>query len=132
MSVDRNATHCLMLAAIAIAALVGVNCGSGSPASPSSQTVGVASVSLNTPTIAAGATTEGTVRLTTPAPAGGAVVSLNASDYKVVTFLTPLRVEAGRSSVTFTATGIGAGVATIVASTNNTSESVLLTVVAAP
>ena len=132
MSVDRNAKHCLTLAAIAIVALVGVNCGSNSPTSPSSQTVGVASVSLNTPTITAGATTEGTVKLTMPAPAGGAVVSLNASDYKVVTFLTPLRVEAGASSVTFTATGVGAGVATIVASTNSTSESVLLTVVAAP
>ncbi len=132
MSVDRNAKHFFLLATIAIAAIVGVSCGSDSPTSPNSKTVGVASVSLNTPTITAGAATEGTVRLTMPAPAGGAVVSLNASDYKVVTFLTPLRVAAGESSVTFTATAVGAGVATIIASTNNTSESVLLTVVAAP
>jgi len=79
------------------------------PAVPASYTLGPWTM------IGAGVTTTATVTLTQPAPAGGAVLSLSASDPKSVRLASTITVPAGRSSIAFAVQGNGVTVATTVA-----------------
>src|SRR4029077_10548432 len=66
-------------AATLIAALFTIQCSSsGSPTAATNGRSEVASVTLNTSTLAAGSTTQGTVALAAAAPAGGANVALTS------------------------------------------------------
>jgi hypothetical protein len=72
----------------------------GSPTPPPS----LSSLTLSQPAISSGATVTGTVRLTSPAPAGGAVVSLQGSMEGQVITPSSVTVPAGSLSATFTTT----------------------------
>lgn len=64
--------------------------------------------------IGAGVTTTGTVTLNQPAPAGGAVLTLSASDPKAAKVPSTVTVAAGQSSVSFPVQGSGVSTATTV------------------
>jgi hypothetical protein len=66
--------------------------------------VSLASVSLNPATIKGGTSSQGTVTLSGPAPAGGALVKLASSKIAVATVPANVTVPAGSTSVTFTVT----------------------------
>lgn len=72
----------------------------GSPAPAPS----LASIALNPQTIVAGATSTGTVRLTSPAPAGGAIVKLNGSMEGQVITPQNVTIPAGSLSADFAIT----------------------------
>ena len=81
--------------------------------------------------IGAGVTTTATVTLNEPAPAGGAVLTLSASDPKPARFPAAVTVPAGQSSVSFAVQGNGVSTATTVtlmAQYNGGSASTSLTV----
>jgi DNA-binding beta-propeller fold protein YncE len=65
--------------------------------------------------IGGGVTTTGTVTLNQPAPAGGAVVALSASDPKAAKVPSTVTVPAGQTSVSFAVQGSGVSVTTTVA-----------------
>ena len=69
MSVNRRTTPFAMFAATIVAAFAAVQCSSNSPTQ--STTVAMSAVALSSPSIAAGATVQGTVTLTAAATAGG-------------------------------------------------------------
>ena len=82
-------------------------------------------------TIAAGVVTTGTVTLNQPAPAGGVVVTLSASDTKSAKFPATVTVPAGQSSASFSVQGNGVSVAALVtlrATANGGAASATLTV----
>jgi DNA-binding beta-propeller fold protein YncE len=91
-----------------------------------------ASYTLNPWTmIGAGVTTTATVTLNQPAPAGGAVLALSASDPKAAKAPSTVTVPAGQSSVSFPVQGSGVSIATAVtlsAQYNGGIASALLTV----
>jgi hypothetical protein len=64
----------------------------------------LSSLNLSPTTVSGGATSTGTVRLTTAAPAGGAVVSLQSANTAAATVAPSVTVTAGQTSATFTAT----------------------------
>ncbi len=68
----------------------------------SGQSAALASVSLNPATVAGGGASTGTVMLSIPAPAGGAVVSLTSSNTAVATVPASVTVPANAVSATFT------------------------------
>ncbi len=68
----------------------------------SGQSAALASVSLNPATVAGGGASTGTVTLSVPAPAGGAVVSLSSSNTAVATVPASVTVPANAVSATFT------------------------------
>ena len=77
----------------------------GKPAAPMGfQTPGVLSLTLSPSTIAGGSggSSTATVRLTGPAPAGGAVVALASSNIELAASLPGVTVPAGATSATFT------------------------------
>jgi hypothetical protein len=116
-------------ALIATLAVVASNqCGgSKSPTGPAPNTT--VSVALTTATITAGNTGQGTVSLTTPAPAGGSSVTLSSSNRAVATVPASVTVPAGSSSATFVITAASPGTATITASlSGSTAQSPVLTV----
>ena len=81
--------------------------------------------------IGAGVTTTATVTLNQPAPAGGAVVSLSASDPKPAKFPSTVTVPAGQSTVSFAVQGNGVSATTTVTLTalyNGGTASTTLTV----
>jgi hypothetical protein len=127
LSINPRATPCVTLAAIVIAALASVRCGS-SPTAPSG-TPAVSGITLNANSIAAGSSSQGTVTLTSPASAGGTSISLSSSNPAVVTVQTPLMIPAGSTTEAFTVKAVGIGTATITASLNGvTRQSSSLTV----
>ena len=65
-------------------------------------------------TIGAGVTTTAAVTLNVPAPAGGAVLTLSASDPKAAKVPATVTVPAGQSSVSFAVQGSGVSIATTV------------------
>jgi hypothetical protein len=71
---------------------------SGSPQPPPS----LSSLTLSSPTVLAGRTVTGTLRLTSPAPAGGAVVRLQGSMEGQVIVPQSVTIPAGSISATFT------------------------------
>jgi hypothetical protein len=72
----------------------------GSPQPPPS----LSSLTLSSPTVLAGGTVTGTLRLTSPAPAGGAVVRLQGSMEGQVIVPQNVTISAGSISATFTTT----------------------------
>jgi len=62
------------------------------------------SIGLNNPTIVGGQSVDGVVTLSSGAPAGGAVVTLQSSDTSVATIPASVLVAAGSTSATFTVT----------------------------
>jgi hypothetical protein len=64
--------------------------------------------------IGAGVATTATVTLNQPAPAGGALITLSASDPKAAKVLATVTVPAGQSSVSFPVQGSGVSIATTV------------------
>jgi len=117
-------------AATLIAALFTIQCSSsGSPTAATNGRSEVASVTLNTSTLAAGSTTQGTVALAAAAPAGGANVALTSSNSAVATVQNSIAIAAGSTSAAFTVTAVAAGTATITATLNGSSgQSPALTV----
>jgi DNA-binding beta-propeller fold protein YncE len=82
-------------------------------------------------TIGAGITTTATVTLNQPAPAGGAVLTLSASDPKAAKVPATVTVPAGQSSVSFAVQGSGVSIAsavTLTAQYNGGTASATLTV----
>lgn len=132
MSINRRAAPFVTLATAVVAAVAMIHCGgSTSPTVPT--TLAVSGVTLITTSIAAGSSGQGTVSLTAAAPTGGASISLSSSNPAVATVQTPLTIQAGSSSVTFTIAAVAAGTATITASLNgSSSQSPTLTVTAGP
>ena len=64
----------------------------------------LSSVTVNPATVVGGASSTGTVRLSGPAPAGGALVSLSSNNSPVASVPASVTVAAGASSATFTIT----------------------------
>jgi DNA-binding beta-propeller fold protein YncE len=82
-------------------------------------------------TIGAGVTTTATVTLNQPAPSGGAVLTLSASDPKAAKVPATVTVPAGQSSVSFAVQGSGVSIAstvTLTAQYNGGTASTVLTV----
>jgi hypothetical protein len=134
LSINRRATPFVTLATTVVAAVSMIQCGgSGSPTVPTTTTATVSGVTLNAASVAAGSSGQGTVSLTAAAPTGGAGISLSSSNPAVATVETPVMIQAGSSTVTFSVAGVAAGTATITASLNgSSSQSSTLTVTARP
>lgn len=88
--------------------LAGLAFQANPPIVPSSYTLGPWTL------IGPGVATTATVMLNQPAPAGGAVVTLSASDPKPAKFASTVTVPAGQSSVSFPVQGNGVSIATTV------------------
>jgi len=124
-AINRGARLASFAATLVLAFLTIQCSGSGSPAAPGT----VASVTLAASTLAAGATTQGTVTLAAAAPAGGANVALASSNPAIATVPSSIAIAAGSTSGAFTVTAVAAGSATITASFNGGSgQSPALTV----
>jgi hypothetical protein len=76
----------------------------------SASSVSAASVTLNPSTVTGGTSSQGTVTLTGPAPAGGAVVGLTSSNSDVATPPPTVIVPAGATSAKFTVTTASVGI----------------------
>ena len=72
--------------------------------------VSAASVSLNPPVVTGGGASQGTVTLTGPAPASGAVVTLTSSNSDVARPPATVTVSAGATSAAFTVTTASVGI----------------------
>jgi hypothetical protein len=70
------------------------------------------SVSVNPTSVTGGTTSQGTVTLSSGAPAGGAVVSLTSSNTAAVTVPASVTVAAGATSTTFSASTVAVSAAT--------------------
>lgn len=129
MKNNRRATSSITLAIAMVAAVAVVQFGcSGSPTTPTT-TPAVSGVTLNATSVAAGNNGQGTVSLTAAASTGGASISLSSSNPAVATVQTPIAIQAGSTSATFTIAGVAAGTATITASLGGrSSQSPMLTV----
>jgi hypothetical protein len=100
-----GARRLLTAALLAAAAATFVYCGSStSPTQPSTATL--VSLSLTPSSVAAGNTSQGTVTLSTGAPAGGATVALSSSKASVATVPTTIVIPQGSASATFTVTAL--------------------------
>ena len=91
-------------------------------------------VSVSPASVVGGASSTGTVTLSGPAPAGGAVVTLTSSNTAAAQVPASVTVAAGASSATFTATTSSVATTTavtITASYNSVSRTATLTVTAA-
>ena len=121
MKTARSPRMLAMVAVSIASALTFMQCSS-SP-EPSSPTV--ASVSLNPASIAAGATSQGTVNLTSAIGASGGSVALTSSNTAVATVPATVPVAGGGTSATFTVTGVSAGTATITAAFNTTQSATI-------
>jgi len=109
--------------AILLAALSAIHCsGSGSPTAATGGGSAVASVTLNTSTLAPGSTTQATVTLAAAAPATGANVALTSSNAAVATVQTSIAVAGGSTTASFTVAAVAAGTATITATFNGSSR----------
>ncbi|HZH99373.1 MAG TPA: hypothetical protein VEX38_10415, partial [Fimbriimonadaceae bacterium] len=89
----------------------------------------LSSITANPSTVKGGQSTTGTVTLSAPAPAGGAVVTLSSGS-SAITVPGTVTVPAGASSVTFTITTARVGATAtryITASRNNVSRNVAIT-----
>jgi hypothetical protein len=100
-----------------------------SPAPPPSAPA-VSALSLNPSTVAAGASSSGTVTLSSAAPAGGLVVSLSSSS-AAATVPASVTVAAGAVNASFTISTSSPGSPTITATGGGASKGAILTVNAA-
>jgi hypothetical protein len=89
----------------------------------------LSSVSLSAGDVVSGTSVTGTVQLTSPAPAGGAVVSLASSDPTRVSVPASVLVPSGQSSATFSAatSASATGSVTVTATYGSVTESATLT-----
>jgi hypothetical protein len=74
----------------------------------------LSSVTLNPPTILAGAIATGTATLTNPAPTGGAVVTLSSSNTSAATVPGSITIQAGSTSANFNVTTLSVAADTTV------------------
>jgi hypothetical protein len=127
-----RAAQLVTLATTMVAAAGMIQCGgSGSTTAPTTTSPAVSSVTLNTTSVSAADSCQGTVILTGAAATGGASISLVSSNAAVATVETPVMIQAGSSSVTFRVAAVAAGTAMITASFNaSSSQSPMLTVTA--
>jgi trimeric autotransporter adhesin len=92
----------------------------------------LASLTFAPATVDSGSATIGTVTLTSPAPLGGAAMSLTGSFYAVANVPNGVTVQSGAMSATFTVTTSPIGfisTVTVKATYNGTTQSALITVV---
>jgi hypothetical protein len=130
LSINRRTTPLVALATLAVATVAMIRC-SGSPTGATTTTPAVSGVSLTATSLAAGSSGQGTVSLTAAAPTGGASISMSSSNPSIATVQTPVTIQAGSSSASFTLAAITAGTAIITASLNGkSSQSPMLTVTA--
>jgi hypothetical protein len=73
---------------------------------PPAASVSLSSLALSPSSVTGGASSQGTVKLTSAAPSGGAVVALTNSNTAVATVPASVTVAAGATSATFTATTV--------------------------
>jgi|GEM_PF-475013 len=90
----------------------------------------VSSLTLNPATVTAGNSSQGTVTLSGPAPAGGAVVNLLSSNTTVATVPPSVTVAAGATSATFTVTtsAVAASTSVTISATYGSTRTATLTV----
>src|SRR5438093_12533304 len=102
----RRATSSVAFAITIVAAIALVQCGgSMSPSGPTSALPAVSGVTLNTTSVAAGSSVQGTVRVTAAVSTVGSI-TLSSSDPAVATVQTPITIEAGSSSAAFAVAGV--------------------------
>ena len=118
------------LALTLLAALSLVGCGSsGSSTGPTPTAPGLSGVALTASTISVGSTGQGTVSLVAAASTATSI-ALTTSNPAIATVQSPVTIQPGSSTATFTITAVAAGTATIAASLNGSStQSPTLTVV---
>jgi hypothetical protein len=121
LGINRRPTPLVTLATTVVATVAMIRCG-GSPTMATTTTPGVSGVALNATSLAAGSGGQGTVSLTAAASTGGASISLSSSNPSVATVQTPVTIQAGSSSASFTVAAVTAGTATITASLNGSSR----------
>jgi hypothetical protein len=105
-----------------------VACGGGGNQQP---TPTLASITLASNTVTAGATVQGTASLDRAAGSGGANVSLTSSNASIATVPVSVVIPEGSQSANFVVTGVGAGSVTITGNFGG-SRTASLTVNAAP
>ncbi|MGE5837641.1 MAG: hypothetical protein ACM4AI_24425 [Acidobacteriota bacterium] len=105
-------------------------CGGGGGGNPPPSPT-LASITLASNTVNAGATVQGTASLDRAAGSGGANVSLTSSNASIATVPVSVVILEGSQSATFAVTGVGAGSVTITGNFGG-SRTATLTVNAAP
>jgi hypothetical protein len=133
-----SATFSVTTSPVSVTTTVTITASYGGTTSTASLTVGpepppasLQAVSLNPTSVTGGGSSQGTVTLSSAAPAGGAAVSLSSSNPGVANVPPSVTIAAGATSATFTTTtsSVGASTAvTVTASYNGTSRSAGLTV----
>jgi hypothetical protein len=102
---------------------------------PPPQAVSLVSVTLNPASMRSGNTSQGTVTLSGPAPAGGAVITLQSSNTALASMPSSVTVPAGTTSTSFIVSTIPIETTTtinITATFNGVSRSAALTLTAVP
>ena len=109
---------------------VGTNASQSFTLTVNPPTVVVSSVSLSPVSVTGGASSTGTVTLSSAAPTGGAVVTLTSNNTAAATVPASVTVAAGATSATFTATTVAVGTTTAVtiSGTYNGTQGATLTV----
>jgi hypothetical protein len=108
-----------------------VGCGGGGGGGNQQPTPTLASITLASNTVTAGATVQGTASLDRAAGSGGANVSLTSSNASIATVPVSVVIPEGSQSANFTVTGVGAESVTITGNFGG-SRTASLTVNAAP
>jgi len=129
---NSSATFTVSTSPVAIATQVSIS-GTYNGSAQATLTVNppaLSSVSLNPAIVLGGASSTGTVTLSAPAAAGGAVVTLSSSNPAVATVPASVSLPAGALTATFNvATNAGSGPATVnIGGNYNGSQSAMLTV----
>src|SRR5262245_52112109 len=84
-------------------------CGGGGGGGNQQPTATLASITLSSNSVAAGATVQGTATLDRAAGSGGATVSLTSSNASIATVPGTVLIPEGSQSANFTVTGVAAG-----------------------
>jgi hypothetical protein len=104
-------------------------------AAPTTTTASLSAVSVSPTSVVGGTTAQGTITLTSAAPSGGAVVTLNSANTSAVSVPASVTVAAGASSATFSVntSGVSANTGvTITATYAGVSRTTTLTVTPTP
>jgi hypothetical protein len=126
---NRRATPFVALAVAVVAGFAIIQCGgSASPTGPTTTTLTVSRVTLSATSIAAGSSGQATVSLTAAASTA-TNITLTSSNPAIATVQTPITIQPGLSTGTFTIAAVAAGTVTITAALNgSSSQSPTLTV----
>src|SRR5262245_44656321 len=96
--------------AVALSLFLGLAaCGGGGGGGNQQPTATLASITLSSNSVAAGATLQGTATLDRAAGSGGATVSLTSSNASIATVPGSVLIAEGSQSANFTVTGVAAG-----------------------